>query len=240
MIPTRNLAHIASAIALLSLFAAGASQATSITVEIGSDQGCVGECLNTDWSLTISDENVVDPNPDNYNLHVTMTATFGSFLADQDGIIDPTHITAVEFGIPGQALDANLTSSPGTSIWSNDIGPLNGKGCGGGNGNFTCSEGSEVIALNDSMSWEWDILVGDVNDVLEFELLEDFHIGAKVERELITALSSTPNGNGPTKEKDTGWLLSVSPTSPVPEPSAALLYFVGVLMAHRRLGRPRH
>ncbi|MBW2384615.1 MAG: hypothetical protein JRG92_13330, partial [Deltaproteobacteria bacterium] len=68
--------------------------------------------------------------------------------------------------------------------------------------------------------------------------LEDFHIGAKLEREgeeSVLAFNGNGNGNG-NKVHDTGWLLSVSP---MPEPSSGLLYFVGILVASRRLGR-RH
>lgn len=214
--------------ALLVAFV-GTSQATSTSLSIGPSDGCVAECLNTEWSITFSDENVINAG---YDLHVTLTAEWpeiGDYFVDENGVIDPTIITAVEFGLPGTVTDALITN-PSTG-WSDELGPLNGQGCGGHNGNFTCSEGSAAIVLGSSLTWEWDIKVEDVARVLEYESTGEFHIGARAERDQATAL--TPSG----KIKDRGWLLSVSPVSPVPEPSAAMVYGVGLLLAGRRIGR---
>lgn len=237
----KKLILLISATTALVLVAVGTSHATSMTLGIGPDSGCVAECLNTQWSISFSDENVVDSA--SYNLHLTLTADWpdaDDFFIDEDGVFDPTVVTAVEFGLPGRVEKAYLTSSP-TANWSNELGPLGGQGCGDHNGNFTCSqtEDSAEIVMGESMSWEWDIFVDNVSDIFDPETLEDFHIGAKLEREgEVSTLAFNGNGNG-NKVHDTGWLLSVSPVSPIPEPSAGLLYFVGILVAGRRLGR-RH
>jgi hypothetical protein len=239
----KKLIFLISATTALLLVAVGTSHATSMTLGIGPDSGCVAECLNTQWSISFSDENVVESA--SYNLHMTLTADWpdaDDFFIDEDGVFDPTVVTAVEFGLPGRVQEANLTSPTASSPdegWSNELGPLGGQGCGDHNGNFTCSEGIAEIVMGESMTWEWDILVNNVSEIFDPETLEDFHIGAKLEREgEVSTLAFNGNGNG-NKVHDTGWLLSVSPVSPIPEPSSGLLYFVGILVASRRLGR-RH
>ena len=216
-----------------------AGVAMSTSVNVGPSTGCVADCLNTEWMLTVADDTVVDTA--NFNLHVTMTANWPDPLTpflDEDGVITPTMVTAVEFGIPGRALDAQITSPGG---WSTTTGPLAGKGCKGNNGNFTCSEGSAAIEKGSSMSWEWDILVDDPTRVLEYEFAGDFHFGAQLVYLAPTNLVSSTRRNGGSPTHTNGWLVSASPTSsdPVPEPSAALLYGVGLLVLGRRLSRSR-
>jgi hypothetical protein len=213
----KNLRLIVATACVLGL--PGVALATSTSVNLGPSTGCVADCLNTEWTLTISDDTIVDSA--NYNLHVTLTADWPDPLEpflNEDGVITPTMVSAVEFGIPGEAIDAKITSPGG---WTTELGPLASSGCKGKNGNFTCSEGLADIVKGSSESWEWDILVDDPTEVLEYENIGDFHVGAWMTSET----------------HENGWLVSASPSNPVPEPSAALLYGVGLLVLGRRLRR---
>ncbi|MBW2384100.1 MAG: hypothetical protein JRG92_10725, partial [Deltaproteobacteria bacterium] len=52
----KKLIFLISATTALLLVVVGTSHATSMTLGIGPDAGCVAECLNTQWSINFSDD----------------------------------------------------------------------------------------------------------------------------------------------------------------------------------------
>jgi hypothetical protein len=217
---------------------AGWAQAASITGSIGPDNGCVGECLNTTWTLTASDEGMADSS--RYNMHVSLMAEWPDrqFL-DEDGRIDPNYITSVEFGLPGKILAAAITTP--AFGWDDQLGPLTSNGCRDGNGNFICSEGMAAIVMGDPLVWEWDVSVPEPDAVLDPEDSLDFHVGAQLARlgDVGAQLARLGDPTGP-KDHTNGWLVSVNPlvvVNPIPEPTAGLCFGFGVLIVSGALRR---
>ena len=126
-----------------------------------------------------------------------------------------TGLNQVGFGGIGGWSSVSLVSAP-TAGWAAPVGAptssnsLCTNGVGGGK---VCTHGFVAITGGGDFVWEFNVVGGTLKDT-------PWHIGAQFAKEA-----------GPTQ----GWILSEegSPSSPIPEPTAALLFGVGVLAAAR-------
>jgi hypothetical protein len=196
-------------LAVVAAFGVSAAPAMGAMISgtIGPPACSADDCLGAHWTLEVSDA----PVDMAHDLHVTFVASFpGTGLMDDDESISPTHITNVEFALPGDITGAFGTNALALSF-TTGTGPLNGNGCGEHNGNFMCATGMEAIVLGSSLTWEWDVDVFDVGAVFDPENTDSFHLGAKVWN----------------TDHTKGWLVSVNP---IPEPSSALVFTAGALV----------
>jgi hypothetical protein len=117
-----------------------------------------------------------------------------------------TTLTDVEFKVANNYANVMMTSGPTGTVQD---GPLNGGGCNGNNGSFVCVDLSPDLELVGA-TYTWTItfdstdLIGD----------DEWHVGARY---------TSP-------DHQRGWVISES-AAPVPEPTAALLFGAGLLVA---------
>jgi hypothetical protein len=170
----------------------------AITINADLD---TGDCFSADLDDCVGGLYTLDvasTGTDEYQ--ATITALY-SDLFDFDPGAD-AFVSHIEIKVAGEYIDP-LSASSGTV----GDGPLSGGGCNGVNDGFLCVMLDPAEALEDSMSWTIDFgaesLLADT----------EWHLGMRFEWE-------NP-GNGKTNSA----LLSAS--SPIPEPSAALVFAVG-------------
>lgn len=137
---------------------------------------------------------------------------------NSDGYTDGatrTGINQVGFGGIGEWSDVSLVSAP-TAGWADPVGAptssnaLCDNGSGGGK---VCTHGFVAITGGGDFVWEFSVVGGTLRDT-------PWHIGAQFADQA-----------GPAR----GWILSEegSSSSPIPEPTAALLFGLGVLATAR-------
>lgn len=88
-------------------------------------------------------------------------------------------------------------------------GPLTGFGCGGGNDSFICADVSPDLAVGGVYTWEIQFQSAGLISQSEW------HVGARY------------TGEG----RNRGWVISETGGNPVPEPSAALIFGFGMVVA---------
>jgi hypothetical protein len=188
------------------------------------------DALGITWTLSAT--TIVDPAYEtDYNVTFSVTADLPSdldLIMDEGETISPEWIASVEGRIAGLE-DFMLVSAPGgTNGWYDYTGP-SANSCQ----NITdfasaCAEAktdSDAAAINEdatTYTWTW---VGNVSD-LDAVFADDYsglqHIGAHLE------------SDGHRK----GWNVSISnPSAAVPEPSAALVFGIGIAFASTRVRR---
>lgn len=143
-----------------------------------------------------------------YTLDVVETAPnlyTATFTVDTTGVYDvgATLLNDVEFKVANDYINPVITSGPTGAVVA---GPLNGRGCSGNNDSFICVNLTPDLALGQVYTWQ--ITFGAT------ALVDEWHIGARY---------TAPNHR-------TGWVISESGT-PIPEPSAALVFGAGLLVA---------
>jgi len=129
-----------------------------------------------------------------------------TYTIDTTGSYDvaATMLNDIEFKVANDYSNVSVLSGP-TGIVQD--GPLGGHGCVGSNDSFICINVSPDLALGHVYTWE---VAFDSSQILTET---DWHLGARY--------SSGRHGNG--------WIISESPSPAVPEPTAALLFGVGML-----------
>jgi len=186
------------------------------------------EALGIEWTLTATDS-VRAAYAGAYEVEFSVTAEIPddlSLLMDEGETIDPQWIMTAEAKIAGLQ-DFKLIEAPnGVSGWLDLAGP-SANSCKDNNGSFACAQAKSTepdaadITAGAVHTWTW---VGNVSD-LEAVFAEDGsglkHIGAHL------ASDDHPNG----------WNVSEGPGSAVPEPSAALVFGSGLLVAGGALRR---
>ena len=145
-----------------------------------------------------------------YTLDVAETAP-NSFVAtytiDTTTAFDvrATHLVDINFKVATDYTDVTLLSGPSASLGG---GPLSGGGCRGNNDSFIC--GDLTSSLERGRVYTWRIQFGAT------ALIDEWHVGARYV--------------SPIHRR--GWVISESGRSnPIPEPSAALIFGVGMLVA---------
>jgi len=184
---------------LAMVLALGVPTAVSaITIDADLD---TGDCFSADADDCVGGFytlEVASTGTDTYR--ATITAIYSGLFDFDPG--DDASVSHIEIKVAGEYIGPILASS-GTVL----DGPLSSGGCNGVNDGFLCVMLDPAEALEDSMSWTIDFgaesLLADT----------EWHLGMRFEWE-------NP-GNGKTNSA----LLSAS--SPIPEPSAALVFVVG-------------
>ncbi len=127
--------------------------------------------------------------------------TTGSFTVGATSLVDINIKVANDYSSP------ILVSGPAGALLG---GPLAGHGCSGSNGSFLCIDLTPNLPRGGVYTWQ--IQFGSS------QILEEWHIGARY--------------TSPTHVRG-GWVVSESGKSsnPIPEPSAALIFGVGMLVA---------
>jgi hypothetical protein len=151
--------------------------------------------------------------------HVTLTLDSTGFDESRDGV-NQAGFKAVE-----GFTSVSLLSAP-TAGWSVPISaPINSNcdvcGTSPSPSDQICTAGFVDITANDQYTWEFEVVGGSLLPT------SDWHIGFQY-----------ANGPGPARGK----IVSAQGTAvvPVPEPSAALAFAVGLGVVGLRLGRRRH
>lgn len=153
-----------------------------------------------------------------YTLDVAETAPnlyLATYTIDTTGVfsVGATTLADINIKVANAYLTPTILSGPSGTVGA---GPLNGGGCGGGNDSFICSDLSPDLAVGGVYTWKIQFGATSLIDVGEW------HVGARY--------------TAPGKEK--GWVISeISPVNPVPEPSAALVFGFGMLVAGRVVKR---
>jgi hypothetical protein len=179
------------------------------------------EAFGIDWTLTATDE---VGSYTSYDVMFSLMAEIPddlSLIMEEGETIYPLWITTAEAKIAGLQ-DYMLIAAPnGLSGWLDLAGPA-ANGCKDINDGFACAQAEAPydgapISSGADHTWTW---VGKVSD-RDAALAEDgsglLHIGAQLQNE--------------THRR--GWIVS----EPIPEPSAALVFGAGMLLASRTLRR---
>lgn len=155
-----------------------------------------------------------------YTLDVSETAPdiyLATYTVDTTGsfTVNATSLVDINIKVANEYLNPILVSGPTGSLLS---GPLTGYGCSGTNGGFLCVDLAPNLAVGGVYSWQIQFGAS--------EILEEWHVGARY------TSSSRVQG---------GWVISESgkSTNPIPEPSAALIFGAGMLVASGLVKRTR-
>jgi hypothetical protein len=147
-----------------------------------------------------------------YSLDVTETSPnlyLATYTIDTSVPFSVGATSLVDFNlkIANSYLTPTVTSGPGGVLGA---GPLTGSGCSGTNGGFLCVDLSPTLAVGGVYTWKIQFGATSLLDSSEW------HIGARY---------VAPN-------KTRGWVISETGAAPaVPEPSAALIFGLGMLVA---------
>lgn len=145
-----------------------------------------------------------------YTLDVAETAPnlyLATYTIDTSGAfsVSATSLVDINIKVANEYLNPVIVSGPTGALTG---GPLNGRGCSGTNGSFLCVDLAPELARGGVYTWQ--IRFGAT------AILDEWHVGARY---------TSPNHRN-------GWVISESgPANPIPEPSAALVFGLGMLVA---------
>jgi hypothetical protein len=193
----------------LILLAGSLAQATTISAS--------EDALGISWTLSATDYEVM------FSVRADLPSDL-SLIMDEGETISPEWIASAEARIAGLE-DFMLVSAPGGTDGWYDYTGLSANSCRNISGfDSACAEAmsdSDAAAITSDATYTWT-WVGNVSD-LDAVFADDYsglqHIGAHLE--------SDGHRNG--------WNISIS--NPVPEPSAALVFGVGIAFAATRVRR---
>lgn len=212
----------------LFLFFALVTSANAATISFAT------QAFGIDWTLTATD--TIDSSyttecaavAGTCNVMFSVLAEIPNdllLIKDEGATIDPQWITSAEAKIAGLQ-DYMLIDGPGdVDNWKDLAGPL-ANGCKDGNGGFACAQakapyaGAVIGPGAPQYTWTWVGNVSDTNAVFAQDGSGLQHLGAQLRKE----------------GRTTGWNMSES-GPPIPEPSAALVFAAGMLLASRTLRR---
>jgi hypothetical protein len=210
----------ATLVGISFLLAGSLAQAMSISATT--------DALGIGWTMSATDS--VDGAYAGYEITFSVQADIPSdlsLLVDDDGdTITPTRITTAEARIAGLE-DFMLIEAPGgTAGWYDYTGP-SANACMNLSGfDSACAEAktdSDAAEITSGASWTWS-WVGNVSDP-DAVFASDFsglqHLGAHTESD----------------QHPRGWNVSEEFSQAVPEPSAALVFGVGIAFAATRVRR---
>ncbi len=150
-----------------------------------------------------------------YTLELVQTGTntwTATYTVDTTGTfsVDATELVNIEFKVADSYTNVNVYMVSVNDL-EYDIAPLSGKGCNtkSNNTSFICVELDPHQAVGFSYTYT---IMFESDSVLDEA---DWHLGARYESD----------------SHEDGWVISLEPGSAVPEPTAALLFGAGVLVA---------
>jgi len=153
-----------------------------------------------------------------YTLEVEQTGVnqyVATYTIDTTGAFDvaATSLVDINLKVANAYSDISILSGPSGSVLA---GPLTGSGCSGNNGGFLCVDLTPNVSVGSTYTWrlqfDADSLIGE----------DEWHIGARY-------TSAT---------QQRGWVISET-SRPIPEPSAALVFGAGLLVASGWMKRGR-
>jgi len=155
-----------------------------------------------------------------YTLDVAETASnqyIATYTIDTTGAfsVGATSLVDINIRVANDFSHVTLLSGPGASV---STGPLAGNGCNsrGTSAGFFCGDLSSDLAVGGVYTWRIQFRAD--------RLLDEWHVGARYA--------------SPTHRR--GWVISESGRSnPIPEPSAALVFGMGLLVAGSTVKRTR-
>jgi hypothetical protein len=119
--------------------------------------------------------------------------------------VGATTLVDINIKVANAYLSPTIVSGPNGILGQ---GPLTGSGCSGTNGGFMCLDLSPELAVGGVYTWKIQFGATALLDASEW------HVGARY--------------TAPDKQR--GWVISET-ASPVPEPSAALIFGLGMVVA---------
>lgn len=211
----RTLRFSAALLGCLFLLAGSLSQASIISATT--------DALGISWTLTATDEDVAD-----YDIMFSLQADIPSDLSlimDEGETISPTWIASAEARVVGLEEFMLVAAPNGIAGWYDLSGPSanscqdvsDGSACAEANSDSTAAE----ITAGASHVWTWVGNVTDLEAVFAADLSGLQHIGAHLEND----------------GHRNGWNVSEEFGQPIPEPSAALVFGVGIAFVGTRLRR---
>ncbi len=214
----RTLRFSAALLSCLFLLAGSLSQASTISATT--------DALGISWTLTATDE--VDIAYAGYDIMFSLQADIPSDLSlimDEGETISPTWIASAEARVTGLEEFMLVEAPNGVSGWYDLAGP-SANGCQDVSGGSACAEAKSdstaaEITADASHVWTWVGNVKDLEAVFAADLSGLQHIGAHLEND----------------QHRNGWNVSEEFGQPIPEPSAALVFGVGIAFAGTRLRR---
>lgn len=121
--------------------------------------------------------------------------------------VGATTLVDFDFKVANDYVNALIVSGPTANLGD---GPLTGSGCGGNNGSFVCADIAPDLSVGGVHTWKVQFSATGLIDESEW------HVGARY----------TAPG------KTRGWVISETAGGPaVPEPTAALVFGFGMLVA---------
>lgn len=213
----RTLRFSAALLGCLFLLAGSLSQASIISATT--------DALGISWTLTATDEDVAYAD---YDIMFSLQADIPSDLSlimDEGETISPTWIASAEARVTGLEEFMLVEAPNGVSGWEDLTGP-SANGCQDVSGGSACAEANSdstaaEITEGASYVWTWVGNVTDLEAVFAADLSGLQHIGAHLEND----------------RHRNGWNVSEEFGQPIPEPSAALVFGVGIAFAGTRLRR---
>lgn len=187
-----RIAGLTFAAACLGAFFADDARAVSIgSVTVDCETvGCIGGRYTLDVEQTAP------------NLYLA-TYTIDTSTVD----VGATVLADINLKLANAYVAPTVVSGPAGALGA---GPLNGGGCGGGNGSFLCVNLAPDLAVGGTYTWQFQFGASSLIGI------DQWHLGARY--------------TAPGHEK--GWVISETrPANPVPEPSAALVFGFGMLVA---------
>ena len=136
-----------------------------------------------------------------------------TYTIDTTGSFDVAAMSLVDinFKVADDYSNISVLSGPSGAALA---GPLTANGCSGANGSFLCIDLSPNLAVGSIYTWEIQFTSST--------LLDEWHVGARY--------------TSPTHRR--GWIISESGSAnPIPEPSAALVFGLGLAVVGGRLKR---
>jgi hypothetical protein len=146
-----------------------------------------------------------------YTLDVEQTAPdlyLATYTIDTSSLdVGATVLADINLKLANAYTSPTIVSGPAAILGA---GPLNGGGCGGGNESFLCADVAPNLAVGGTYAWQFRFGATSLIDI------DEWHLGARY--------------TAPGHEK--GWVVSETrPENPVPEPSAALVFGFGMVVA---------
>jgi len=206
-----------------SRFFAPALAALALLLGIGLGLGITGAAS----ALTI-DCASADCLGGRYTLDVSQTGRdryVATLTVDTRGAFDvrATRLLDVSFKVANSYSNVTVLSGPDTRFGS---GPLTGQGCSsrGASAGFFCGDLASNLRVGRVYTWRIQFRTAS--------LLDEWHVGARYGGDALRSGWVVSESGSPTTRP-------TSPTSPIPEPSAALVFGAGLLVANGWMNRAR-
>lgn len=210
-------------LALCLLLVASASNASSVTVTDPTNGGAytLDVVLKAGTTSTYT---------------VTLTADLN---APNPLLNNAQYIEQAEFKISSSLASVTMLSAPSGATWTSGAGPLTASGCGGVNGSFACIDATGGVTINGGITiGSTKVFVWQAEVTLAPGVPLDptsWHIGVHYTRDDVQRVCTGSGQNRVCSNvtivggKNAG-IVSLSATSPIPEPASMAVFGLGALM----------